>query len=126
MCLGAVLRAVCGVHSYNNAEMLMGDNQWFCDRCGCKVTTSAGSSGGAPADCLHAVCCLCLPLSQCDATKGVKLRNLPPIMTLHLKRYVYSTPNRLPVATPPNLTSARPSFLRPGSRLTLTPCAALS
>lgn len=46
---------------YKNQEILSGDNQWYCDRCSGKV----------------------------DAVKGLKLKQLPPILTLHLKRFSF-------------------------------------
>lgn len=49
------------LRSYLHPETLAGPNQWQCSGCGCKV----------------------------DATKTARLTSLPPILTLHLKRFTF-------------------------------------
>jgi hypothetical protein len=47
--------------AYLSLEVLEGDNQYFCSKCVCKR----------------------------NATRGMRLSALPPVLTVHLMRYVY-------------------------------------
>jgi hypothetical protein len=98
-----------------SAETLSGDNQYFCEACDKKV----GPGGPRMLLCVAVRCCalLCvavrccalvrvltpsgLGLGQVDATRGQRLRALPPMLIASLNRFEVRAPARADSAAAP-------------------------